>query len=285
MHFCRPREAIATPNMSRSACDKVFGTTELLEDILLYLKPLEILVLQRVSRNFLDCVADSPGLQRKLFYKASTAPPEEWLAVRSQDIAGKLHHDFTFVANFDRLKSVRISKIVPCTPLRICPTLEFNDKYYLEAPSASLVCGNMSCFLKPSGNFVGNPLGGSWERMFLTKPACTRATMFLRWERSCGDVVYVRRDVEDEAGIRMGILRKASSMVGDVDIVVQRQSHMLPLVSKEHTTAEEAMSKTSKKGGRASYKLKRVAICLEGVGSSNRVAIPSTAEWEKMSAK
>ncbi len=51
--------------------EKVFGTGELLDEILLYLPIGQMLQIQRVSRQFRDMIASSEVLQRAMFFRCS----------------------------------------------------------------------------------------------------------------------------------------------------------------------------------------------------------------------
>lgn len=51
------------------AVENAFAIPELLEGILLALPPLDVVLVQRVNKNFRDAVRDSTRIQQKLFYK------------------------------------------------------------------------------------------------------------------------------------------------------------------------------------------------------------------------
>ena len=56
------------------AAQKVFEVTELLEYILSYVPPRDLLLSQRACKKFKDAIAESPLLQRTLFMRAPQAP-------------------------------------------------------------------------------------------------------------------------------------------------------------------------------------------------------------------
>ncbi|KAK5692346.1 hypothetical protein LTR97_010654 [Elasticomyces elasticus] len=58
----------ARPNDSLSACERVFATFELLEMILLELRPADILICQRISKLYNDLITNSKQLQRTLCF-------------------------------------------------------------------------------------------------------------------------------------------------------------------------------------------------------------------------
>ncbi|KAF7189536.1 hypothetical protein HII31_09176 [Pseudocercospora fuligena] len=83
----------------RTAAQKVFGTYELLEKILLEADIKTVLLSQRVDKTFQHVIDRSTGLQQKLFFKS--CPHTEWLAnplfmAKSQQ--GLRDHEFRVVA-------------------------------------------------------------------------------------------------------------------------------------------------------------------------------------------
>ncbi|KAK4913736.1 hypothetical protein LTR49_017993 [Elasticomyces elasticus] len=58
----------ARPNDSLSACERVLATFELLELVLMELRPADILICQRISKSFNDLIANSKQLQRTLCF-------------------------------------------------------------------------------------------------------------------------------------------------------------------------------------------------------------------------
>lgn len=55
------------------------GTTEILENVLSFLPPRTLFVVQRVSFQWMVLIAGSPSLQQKMFLRVSTKPPETWM--------------------------------------------------------------------------------------------------------------------------------------------------------------------------------------------------------------
>jgi hypothetical protein len=54
--------------MANKPRNTVFSTPEVIEEILSYLPPPELLVIQRVSWEWKNAIMSSPKLQRKLFF-------------------------------------------------------------------------------------------------------------------------------------------------------------------------------------------------------------------------
>jgi hypothetical protein len=64
----------------------VFGTYELLEDVLSYLPLKDLFILQRVSKQWSKVIADSPRLQEHMFLRLPSATPKEtWFGVGVRD--------------------------------------------------------------------------------------------------------------------------------------------------------------------------------------------------------
>jgi hypothetical protein len=63
------------------ACKSVLATPELLENILTYLPAKNIFGITRVSTGFRNCVANSPVIQEKLFFRSSGPPKETWQVI------------------------------------------------------------------------------------------------------------------------------------------------------------------------------------------------------------
>jgi hypothetical protein len=65
----------------RPACESVLATPDLLENILTYLPAKNIFGITQVSTGFRNCVANSPVIQEKLFFRASGPPKETWQVI------------------------------------------------------------------------------------------------------------------------------------------------------------------------------------------------------------
>ncbi|GAB7323678.1 hypothetical protein MBLNU13_g07153t2 [Cladosporium sp. NU13] len=71
-------------NAPGQACKAVLATPELLQNILIFLPESNIFGITRVSRAFRNCVAASPRIQEKLFFRPSGPPKEVWQVLGPQ---------------------------------------------------------------------------------------------------------------------------------------------------------------------------------------------------------
>ena len=60
----------------RSACQSVFGTTELLENIISFLPMRNIFIVQSVSKQWRNVIANSPSIEEKMFLRIKPTPKE-----------------------------------------------------------------------------------------------------------------------------------------------------------------------------------------------------------------
>jgi hypothetical protein len=77
-----------------AATEKVFQTSELIEMILVRLDFFTLLFVQRVSHAFLDAVAGSPSLQKKLFFKPAASFQEIEALQAPEDDDGAIFLDY-----------------------------------------------------------------------------------------------------------------------------------------------------------------------------------------------
>ncbi|KAI1396018.1 hypothetical protein F4819DRAFT_504881 [Hypoxylon fuscum] len=161
-----------------SSQDKVFGTTELLETILLYIKPTEALAnTQRVSKRWKETISSSPTFQQRcFFFKAST----------KQLAAGRGTNDERYTKNHilarihPNLFQVQVvdNQIVDSTDrlaVHFGPRLPYHSPPEVLQPRWPAQIG-------------------SWRRMLLANPPITK----LRWE--------IRRMGEDSCSLLPGLV-------------------------------------------------------------------------------
>lgn len=273
---------MAGGNLHPDPRDVVLSTTELLEHVLMCLTPSKLLVVQRVSRRFRDCIATSPALQQKILYKSSGSKPQQWLAVSYLDPDGRLRSFFTTTAaKLDELEILPELETQLCTPLKLCPALTTRFSDMLQYPPAEAVCRLVSPRTRPTDT-VDYATAGSWENMFLTDPPCTEATMQMQWERGGEvDLVSVYHQIKDQAGVKLGMLRKLPSMRGGLHVWTGGPYPRGHGFTTDYPTAEEAMAYiTKKKGG--SFKLKFVWIHCEDSTFTEHVAYPTATDWSEM---
>lgn len=74
-----------------SACEKVFGTWELVEHILLFLPLRQLLLAQKINKATFDVIASSTDIRRALFLK-ETFPPAHLVWDEASE-SYKVHRD------------------------------------------------------------------------------------------------------------------------------------------------------------------------------------------------
>jgi len=78
--------SIVTPSASQTATFRaVLETSELLESIISYLSPKELLDAQRVSKQWKNVIVGSPSIQEKLFMRREDRAQEIWVMERRRD--------------------------------------------------------------------------------------------------------------------------------------------------------------------------------------------------------
>ncbi|KAK5692179.1 hypothetical protein LTR17_025501 [Elasticomyces elasticus] len=73
------RNGFETAESQSPASDQVFGTTELLEHILIHMPARDVLLSQRVSQQWQAVIKGSLHLQRALLFTGEAADPTEWI--------------------------------------------------------------------------------------------------------------------------------------------------------------------------------------------------------------
>lgn len=92
----------------RLAMQKVFGTIEIFEAILLCLPLEEILVIEHVHSDFHKCITGSPTIQQALFF--APVPQDTRRAPKLNPILQALFPVFSSPKNQERRKSSRVAK-------------------------------------------------------------------------------------------------------------------------------------------------------------------------------
>ncbi|KAK5718782.1 hypothetical protein LTR15_008516 [Elasticomyces elasticus] len=134
----------ARPNDSLSACERVFATFELLEMILLELRPAVILICQRISKPFNDLITNSKQLQRTLCFDPE--PPASYGS------------------------SIRINPFFgPEVPGVDCPLYESRNTGTLSYPTRSRYEPSQRTFTVQS--YVDKATGESNAGIFLSTPS------------------------------------------------------------------------------------------------------------------
>lgn len=166
------------------AAEKVASVYELLENILCYLPPEDVLFAQRVCRNWKDLIHQSAALQQTLFLKA-----EPVTMLWRKDAAGKTQlvnlHGNENLIDSEEDTAVRINTL-------LFPPLEF------RSPEGSCLC----VFCRPQHLILDTlDLGAEWmepsnvysaQHMFLTQPPATE--IYARAYNMTGEEV-VEKDI------------------------------------------------------------------------------------------
>lgn len=144
-----------------AAAGKVFGTTELLEQILLDLPYRQLFSLMRISRNWQATIAGSPKIRTALFLA-----PDTWRAERTR---------FTFPFDVqDRCTQPTIAKLYE--------QILVGSTYatHVLKPAAFVIFGREKGFLYPRRNEISGASGegSSWRSMFLTQPPVKAVSLF-----------------------------------------------------------------------------------------------------------
>jgi hypothetical protein len=182
-----------------SAAEQVFRLPELLETILLHLSQKDLLLSQRVSRNFRGTIFGSIRLQRALFFA-----PNWDLECRTFDAYATNNHPGRKPEN-NRLLLRAFPGCYPTVTLVIINdssqsarnTGEFGRRGSGERWSWD-VCISFPADRAPETKPAVLYEEASWRRMFLSQPPCTSLHLVRRWQRSLNPAV-VR-----EGGIKMG---------------------------------------------------------------------------------
>ena len=156
-----------------AAVAAVFATTELLEDILMHIDMKTVLLAQRVNRKFNGVISSSPWLQKKLFMLPATIEEAikcvsnehyvvdqgfilvEAVGFKTERRGRKAKLFNVHITNPLLLRRMTVSHLPPC----------YNFEWL-----------NFDRSLRSRDNMHGNPIEGSWKRMYLAHP-CTLPVM------------------------------------------------------------------------------------------------------------
>jgi hypothetical protein len=179
--------------------DIVFGTAELLEEVLRHLSPLDIVNCMRVSKSFHHCISASPFLQEQLCLRIPKQAREQWLWHVTDEVGGEYKR-----VKADE-KDDEASTLILVTPAQLCPALSRIDRrattidpFRHGYPVAS---SDMANFVssKPFDSLMEPP----WGDMHLTNPPCYHASMLLYYENAQGISVTAYRELKDQLGLTM----------------------------------------------------------------------------------
>ncbi|KAK8208993.1 hypothetical protein M8818_003957 [Zalaria obscura] len=206
--------------MSSEAIIQVLQTPELLEQILSYLPPLQLLRIQRVAQLWNGTVSYSPELQRLLFMR-----PDWRLEAKAFDPWREVNKPGERPKNNRMLRRV-LDGAYPTVTLKVTdsnpePPRKSSDQEMTsdgtlmseEAPSDGAFtparrrsAGHWSWDLNisypadhpPHTDLALQYEKASWRRMYLSQPPCTALHLVRRWQRTAEPVL------ENPEGIKMG---------------------------------------------------------------------------------
>ena len=179
-----------------TVCEQVFLLPEILETILLYLPQRDLLLSQRVSRNFQDTIDGSIRLQRALFFA-----PDWNLQGRTFNAYAKNNRPGSKPEN-NRLLLRAFPGCYPTVTLVIVNEGQTHDDLEVGRRGSEHwswdVCISFPADKPPNTKPAVLYPEASWRRMFLSQPPCTSLHLVRRWQRSLNPAI-VRA-----GGIRMG---------------------------------------------------------------------------------
>jgi len=120
-------EALTAHQTMRAATQAVVGTTELLEQILLFLPARDTVICMRVFKRWSECVHASPAMPKHLFLRPSGLLVQQFN--RQRGIEGILHPPRRLAATFSASVDPTQGQIIGAqqettmTPIRLCPLL------------------------------------------------------------------------------------------------------------------------------------------------------------------
>ncbi|KAK5113028.1 hypothetical protein LTR85_011050 [Meristemomyces frigidus] len=180
-----------------SAVNEVFRLPELLELILMSLPQKELLLCQRVSRNFRGTVQGSIRLQRDLFFA-----PDWNLEGRVLDAYSVSNRPARLKPENNRLLLRVYPGVYPTVTLVIVNDAPTPNELAIGRRGGEQwswdVCISFPADKTPNCNPAVDYPEASWRRMFLSQPPCTNLHLVRRWQRSLNPAM-IRK-----VGITMG---------------------------------------------------------------------------------
>ena len=211
----------ATQMTSNSAQLAVFGTCELLEDILSYLPLKDLFVVQRVSRQWSGVISGSPVLQENMFLRLkSTAPKETWFGVGIPTISdlttwtgyhplssGRYVHVMTGdVIGFRRLENSSTTHKKLYMPTTLNPVLQMSHP--LQSTLQHLSDGKREAVSFRIRSSALNKRSSLWN-MYISDPPCRKVRLKLPVEPKGGS------QIKSDEGLKVGDVVAAAARFQD----------------------------------------------------------------------
>lgn len=159
----------ALPTSAEVAFRRVFGTAELLEQIICYLPMKKVIDVQLVAKQWNNVIAGSPSIQEKLFTRRESEGQEIWVLVKRKPVRGPI---------YDRPK--RVEALPPpgtlvLTPVTLNPMLH-ETRTWREPNGFRFPISSMPDRVSISFCAWANALRyneSCIRNMFITDPPCT----------------------------------------------------------------------------------------------------------------
>ncbi|OTA22973.1 hypothetical protein BTJ68_14019 [Hortaea werneckii EXF-2000] len=238
-HGSRKRQATETSTTRRvtrgmttdAARRAVFGTAELLENIIMQLPPRKIFVIQRVCKQFRDIVATSVKLQQRLFLRSDGCEAQEWRTVVKRNEGGSdnrwpitgRHVKSAYIAGSDEIV------VAAFKPVRLGHSLEHDDLDREGTISLAYASSEQMVFFRLKRSFLAEP-HSSLAKTYLTDPPMQQVTLYLTfWHMSDWQVLhYGNVEVSNPEGLKVA------------DILQAIRSSKFSYVSRHSTATHEA---------------------------------------------
>jgi hypothetical protein len=205
----------ATQMTSNSAQLAVFGTCELLEDILSYLPLKSLFVVQRVSRQWSGVISGSPVLQENMFLRLkSTAPKETWFSASTItfDHHHRLHSGGSVKViqgdptSFRRLENSSTTNKKLYMPTALNPVLQMSHP--LQSTLQHLSDGKREAVSFRIRSSALNKRSSLWN-MYISDPPCRKVRLKLPVEPKGGS------QIKSDEGLKVGDVVAAAARFQD----------------------------------------------------------------------
>ncbi|KAL1296665.1 hypothetical protein AAFC00_000146 [Neodothiora populina] len=204
---------------SSSAAQLVLDTPELLENIVSFLPPLELLVAQRVSQIWRGVITNSPTIQRLLFMR-----PDWSLETKSYNARRPINKPGERPRNNLMLRRILDGRY-PTVTLKITSDAEQDsgastrdDESSIDVPRKDKPSSghwswdvNITCPADrlPSIDPAVLYEHASWRKMYMCQPPCTSLHLVRRWQRS------TKAAITCDTGIKMNLFMQKASQANE----------------------------------------------------------------------
>jgi hypothetical protein len=253
----------------------VFGTCELLEDILSYLPLKDLFVLQRVSKQWSEVIAGSSVLQEKMFLRLkSTAPKEMWAGTGVSSFVyryylrsgGTKKVEPGDPTGFRRINDSSTKHTRLYMPITLNPVLQMS--YPLQRTLQRLVGGKREAVsIRVHPAVLYDEHSSLWN-MYISDPPCQKVRLKLPIERGSGT------QIKADEGLKVGDILVVAARFGDEDYFRFDDTGRVMELKRPNCSVA---------GGKSIYDIDSVTLCIDLLrdGAPHPV-IPSEAERATM---